>query len=80
MKSINVRDARRRLKALLDRAAAGEEILVVRRGQPVARLMPPAEEPRRLPSLGRLRDEIHLAGEPLSREAARLRQEEEEEA
>jgi prevent-host-death family protein len=77
MAEINVRDARRTLKALLDRVAAGEEIVLLRRGKPVARLAPPAADRRRLPALGRFRGTIYVAGRPLSREVAGLRREEE---
>lgn len=74
MTEINVRDARRSLKALLDRAAAGEEIVLLRRGRPVARLLPPAVD-RRLPSLAGFRGSIHVGGRPLSGEVARARRE-----
>ena len=36
---IGVSDARNRLGALLDRAEGGEEIVITRRGRPVARLV-----------------------------------------
>ncbi|MDH3403183.1 MAG: type II toxin-antitoxin system Phd/YefM family antitoxin [Acidobacteriota bacterium] len=47
---VNVHDAKTHLSRLLDRAAAGEEIVIARYGRPVARLVPlaPAAEPRRL--------------------------------
>jgi prevent-host-death family protein len=35
-------DAKTHLAALLDRVAAGEEIVITKRGRPVARLVPPA--------------------------------------
>jgi prevent-host-death family protein len=76
MAEINVRDARRQFKALLDRAAAGEEVVLLRRGRPVARLVPPEAAPRQLPSLARFRESIYLAGEPLSRDRERGREEE----
>lgn len=37
---INVYDAKTRLSSLLDRAAAGEEVIIARAGRPVARLVP----------------------------------------
>ena len=73
MTEINVRDARRNLKALLDRAVAGEEIVLLRRGRPVARLLPPETERRRLPSLAAFRASVYLGGRPLSREVAQAR-------
>jgi prevent-host-death family protein len=37
--SVNVYDAKTHLSQLLDRAAAGEEIVIARNGRPVARLV-----------------------------------------
>ena len=49
------------LEALVERAAAGEEIVVVRGDarEPVARLLPP-DAPRRPRVPGRLRGKIHV--------------------
>lgn len=67
MGSVNVKETRRILKALLDRAEAGETITIARRGEVVARLVPPSRHLRRLPSLSRLRDSIKRQGRSLSR-------------
>lgn len=67
MGSVNVKETRRFLKALLDRAEAGETITIARRGEVVARLVPPSRHLRRLPSLSRLRDSIKRQGRSLSR-------------
>jgi prevent-host-death family protein len=40
MPEVNVRDTRDRLARLLDAVEAGEEVVVTRRGTPVARLVP----------------------------------------
>jgi prevent-host-death family protein len=48
--SINVYEAKTHLSQLLDRAAAGEEIIIARAGRPVARLVAlaePATQPRK---------------------------------
>ena len=37
---VNIYDAKTNLSALLDRAVAGEEIVIARAGRPLARLMP----------------------------------------
>ena len=37
--SVNIYDAKTQLSRLVDRAAAGEEILIARAGKPVARLV-----------------------------------------
>lgn len=39
-KPVNIYDAKTRLSELVDRAAAGEEIVIARAGKPVARLVP----------------------------------------
>ena len=38
MEKINVREARRRIGQLLDKVIAGEQIIIMRRGKPVARM------------------------------------------
>ena len=40
MQSVGVFDAKNRLTALLDEVEAGREIVITRRGRPVARLVP----------------------------------------
>jgi prevent-host-death family protein len=49
--SVNVYEAKTHLSQLLDRAAAGEEIVIARAGRPIARLVALAESsvPRRSP-------------------------------
>lgn len=37
---VNIYDAKTNLSALLDKAVAGEEIVIARSGKPLARLMP----------------------------------------
>lgn len=37
---VNIYDAKTHLSALLDKAVAGEEIIIARAGKPLARLMP----------------------------------------
>ena len=57
---VNVHEAKTHLSRLIDRAAAGEEIVVARAGKPVARLVALADpRPPRTP--GRLRDRITFA-------------------
>jgi len=56
---INVHDAKSNLSRLLDRAAAGEEIIIGRAGKPVARLV--ALEPRRRVEFGRLKGQIWIS-------------------
>lgn len=60
MTTINVYEAKTHLSRLLDRAAAGEEILITRHGRPVARLAPVEGRPRAR-KLGTLRGKIHMS-------------------
>lgn len=41
MTTVSISEARNRLSELVERAAHGEEIVITRRGEQVARLMPP---------------------------------------
>ena len=66
MKSVSVRHARANLRALLDRVTAGDEIVIVRRGRPVARLVAPKRTRRRLPDLAAFRASLPVKGKPLS--------------
>jgi len=75
MREVSIREARQRLRALLDDVAAGEEILLVRRGKAVAVLVPAADA-KRLPSLADFRRSIELSGTTLGEELARTREEE----
>lgn len=57
---VNIYDAKTRLSQLVDRAEAGEEIIIARGGRPVARLVPfRAQTPKRKP--GRMRGRIRIA-------------------
>lgn len=50
---VNVHEAKTHFSKLLDRAHAGEEIILAKAGQPYARLVPlkPEQKPRRQPGL-----------------------------
>jgi prevent-host-death family protein len=58
MTMVNVHAAKTHLSRLLERVAAGEEIVIAKAGRPVARLVPiNREEPRKPgPAKGRLTD------------------------
>lgn len=43
---VNMHEAKSTLSRLVERAAAGEEIVIGRAGRPVARLVPYTEDPR----------------------------------
>lgn len=44
MQKVNVREARQQISRLLDAVAVGEEIIIMRRGKPAARLLPPTSK------------------------------------
>ena len=73
---INIKEARNRLSSLLDRVEEGAEVILLRRGKEVARLVPPSGKGRRLPSLRDFRLSIKLQGSPLSETVIQDRQEE----
>ena len=73
MGTVNVKETRRQLKTLLDRVETGETIAIARRGTVVAKLVPPARRPKRLPSLAALRRTIRPKGRPLSTVVQRSR-------
>lgn len=76
MNEVNVKEARRQLKDLLDRVERGEEIILTRRGKPVARLSPPRPAEVPLPLLGGFRGSVAITGRALSEEVAVARGEE----
>jgi prevent-host-death family protein len=60
--SVNVYEAKTHLSQLLDRAAAGEEIVIARAGRPIARLVALAESSaRRAP--GGWRGKVRMAAD-----------------
>ena len=75
MKTVSAAEARRTFKALLDEVSSGHEVSVVRRGQEVARLVPPKRKRQRLPDLSSFRASIRVTGEPMSRTVIRSRRE-----
>ena len=50
---VNIAQAKARLSALVDRVAAGEEIVLCKAGGPVARIVPLAEQAPRRPGVRR---------------------------
>lgn len=52
-KPVNIAEAKAHLSALVDRAAAGEEIILSKAGRPIARLVPLAERMPRQPGVRR---------------------------
>jgi prevent-host-death family protein len=57
-KSVGVHEAKTHLSRLLDAVEAGEEVMITRRGEPVARLVAPQYVPKR--EFGFHRGLIHI--------------------
>lgn len=65
MAKVGVFEAKTHLTALLDRVDAGEEIIITRRGEPIAKLVPARAAPSGesvIQQLRRLRSGISTAG------------------
>lgn len=58
MRTVNVSETREHLAQLLDAVEAGEEVLIVRRDRPVARLVPVTGAMSPFPSRRALRDAL----------------------
>ncbi len=77
MQSITAREARRLLSTLLDEAEHGSEISITRRGQEVARLVPPlTDNNSSFPDMTEFRSSIHVKGKATSQIVVDLRNEE----
>jgi len=64
MARVGMHDAKTHLSRLVERAEAGEEVVIQRNGKPVVRLVPIVEEPRSLASVrGAWRDRMHMAAD-----------------
>ncbi|MFI5245049.1 MAG: type II toxin-antitoxin system Phd/YefM family antitoxin [Gemmatimonadales bacterium] len=72
---MNIREFRARLSDALGAVAAGEEVVVTRRGTAVARLVPAAQKPKRLPSFAALRSSVGWRGDSAVNELVRMRRE-----
>lgn len=60
MKTVNVHDAKTQLSRLLERAHAGEEIIIAKSGEPYARLVPlDTRAPKR--QAGTLKESVEIS-------------------
>ena len=55
MKHVGIKQARQELSGLIDRAEAGEEVIITRQGKPVAKLIAAPKGLKALPSLTEFR-------------------------
>lgn len=74
-----VREARAAFGRLIDEVDAGKEVIITRRGKPVAKLVPYQSVSRKVqsfPDLAAFRASIRIEGEPLSDALQKMRDEE----
>jgi prevent-host-death family protein len=60
MDTVNLYAAKTSLSRLVERAAAGEEIVIAKAGKPMARLVPLAPPARKPREFGRLRGQVRM--------------------
>jgi prevent-host-death family protein len=65
---VSVREARQRLRRLLEQVQAGDEVVVLRRGIEVGRLVRAERKAVPLPDLSGLRASVKLRGRALSQD------------
>ncbi|VAX35615.1 hypothetical protein MNBD_UNCLBAC01-1924 [hydrothermal vent metagenome] len=76
MVKINVKEARSQFSSLLDIVQEGDEVIILRRGKPVARLVSLESKAKVLPSLKDFRTSIRSKGKGLSQGVIQGREEE----
>lgn len=64
MQHIGIRQAREQLPSLINRAEAGEVVIITRQGEPVAQLVAVPKACKSLPSLAAFRAGMGKAGTP----------------
>jgi prevent-host-death family protein len=73
---VNVKEARTKISFLLDRTEMGEEVVIIRRGKRIARLVSVGDVCKRLPDLRGFRNSILVKGKSLSAAVIQGREEE----
>lgn len=77
MDAVNMSEARRRLRELVQAAERGESVTITRRGKEVARIVPAEQKPLKpLPDLTEFRASIKIKGRSLTEELLAMRREE----
>jgi prevent-host-death family protein len=76
MEIVNVQEARRHISELLDRVVDGEEVIISRRGVPIARLSPVSARKAEFPDRRRFRASLPTAALPSSVTVRQLRDDE----
>ncbi|MBA3709754.1 MAG: type II toxin-antitoxin system Phd/YefM family antitoxin [Planctomycetes bacterium] len=77
MRTVNVRDARDHLAEILTQVSGGEVVILTRRGQEIARIVPPANAARPLPGRGAARAAMLKRGARVTKSAVVVQREDE---
>jgi len=72
MAQANIREAKAKLSAYLTLVEQGEEVIIIRRGKPVA-VLKPVEEPAQLGSMKGFREKIRISGPTASATIIQMR-------
>ncbi len=75
MQTVNIKEARKNLSTLLNRVETGEEIVITRRGNIIAKLVP-TKQGGDLPSMKKFRSSIRSSDKSLSHVVVDSRKEE----
>ena len=75
MQTVNIKEARKNLSSLLNRVESGEEIIITRRGNVIAKLVP-TKQGGDLPSMKKFRSSIRSSEASLSRAVVDSREKE----
>lgn len=73
---VTIKEAKTHMSALLDRSQKGEDVVIVRRGKRIAKLVPLGGTQQSLPDLQDFRKSIAVKGKSLSSEVVQGRNEE----
>lgn len=73
---INLKEAKLKMGSLLDRSQMGEEVVIMRRGKRIAKLIPVSNASKRLPDLHSFRKSITVKGDSLGSAVVEGRNEE----
>ncbi len=71
--TVGIREVRQRLRQLLKQVQSGDEVVVLRRGVEVGRLLRPKRTKAALPDLTDFRASLKLRGRPLSHDILEAR-------
>ena len=75
MLKVNVKEVRNKLSSLLDKVETGEEVIITRRGNTIAKIVP-TERSKELPNLKEFRAKIRIKKGTLSQTVINSREEE----